>query len=44
MAQHPFTTGRWLHVNNHQENENWHIARNKQNEVTSFCYVPNKEI
>lgn len=44
MAQHPFTTNRWLNANHLQENENWHIARNEQNEVTSFCYVPNKEI
>lgn len=44
MAQHPFTTGRWLEANHLQENENWQIARNKKNEVTSFCYVPNKDI
>ena len=44
MAQHPFTTGRWLEANNLQKNENWHIARNEQNEVTSFCYVPKKDI
>jgi hypothetical protein len=44
MAQHPFTTGRWLEANHLQENENWQIARNKKNEATSFCYVPNKDI
>ncbi len=44
MAQHPFTTGRWLQANNLIENENWHIKRNQQNQVTSFCYVPNNQI
>ena len=44
MAQHPFITGRWLQANHQQENENWHIARNQQNEVTSFGYVPNNQI
>ena len=44
MAQHPFITGRWLQANNLQENENWHIQRNQQNQVTSFCYVPNNQI
>ena len=44
MAQHPFISGRWLKHNKLQENENWHISRNHQNEVTSFCYISTKKI
>jgi hypothetical protein len=44
MAQHPFITTRWLQANNLIENDNWKICRNLQNEITSFCYIPNNQI
>lgn len=44
MTRHPFISGRWLKQNNLQENENWHIKRNLQYEITSFCYVPHNNV
>lgn len=42
---HPFVTNRWLeNIKIPNITEKWHISKDKNQEVLSFAYMPNKEV
>jgi G:T/U-mismatch repair DNA glycosylase len=45
IEHHPFLSNRWLQNNNDPLFlEKWFINKNKENDILSFAYMPNKEI